>query len=58
MVTQLREMCSVLIASGGVHDIEGAQRTLEAGAGAVAIGTAAMEDPELCGRIQRLLRSA
>lgn len=45
-----------LIASGGIRDIEGAKRVLEAGADAVSIGTAATEDPELCGRINKLLK--
>jgi len=58
MLAQLRDRCSFLIASGGVRDIEGAGRTLKAGADAVAIGTAAMKDPDLCGRIQHLLRRA
>jgi len=58
MVAQLRDTCPFLIASGGVHDIQGARRMLEAGADAVAIGTAAMKDPDLCGRIQHLLRGA
>lgn len=58
MVAQLREADLFLIAGGGVRDIEGAKRALAAGADAVAIGTAAMRDPDLCGRIQRLLRRA
>lgn len=57
MLEQLSGKCSFLIASGGVRDRKGAQRVLKAGADAVAIGTAAMKEPHLCGRIQNLLRS-
>ena len=53
---ELAGRCGFLIAGGGVADVEGARRLLAAGAGAVAIATAAMEDPTLCGRIQRELR--
>ena len=56
MLGQLTGRCSFLIASGGVKDVEGARRALRAGADAVAVGTAAMKDPNLCGRIQDLLR--
>ena len=56
MVKQISGKCSLLIAGGGVRDIEGARRVLSAGADSVAIGTAAMKQPDLCGRIQRLLR--
>lgn len=48
--------CEFLIAGGGVADADLARRYLEAGADAVAIATAAMEDPTLCGRVQRELR--
>ena len=54
---KLGDQCEFLIAGGGVADVEGARRILDAGAGAVAIATAAMKDPTLCGRIQRELRS-
>ena len=57
MIAKLQEKCTVLIAGGGVKDIEGARRVLRAGADGVAIGTAAMEDPGLCGTIQSLLRN-
>jgi len=53
----LRGVCQCLIAGGGVRDIEGARRVLAAGADAVAIGAAAMEDAELCGNLQRGLRA-
>ncbi|MFH1009515.1 MAG: HisA/HisF-related TIM barrel protein [Candidatus Latescibacterota bacterium] len=51
-----RGKCACLIAGGGVRDIEGARSVLDAGADSVAIGTAAMKHPDLCGRIQHLLR--
>jgi len=52
---QLAGKCDFLIAGGGIADAEGARRVLDAGAGAVAIGSAAMKDPTLCGRIQEAL---
>jgi tRNA-dihydrouridine synthase len=48
--------CEFLVAGGGVKDTEGARRILDAGADAVAIGSAAMKDPAFCGRTQRALR--
>ncbi len=56
MVESLRGVCECLIVGGGIHDLAGARRVLGAGADAVAIGTAAMKQPALCGRIQRELR--
>ena len=53
----LADLCDFLIAGGGVKNAEDARRVLGAGAGAVAIASAAMKDPTLCGRIQRQLRS-
>ena len=52
---ELAGRCEFLIAGGGVADVDGARRVLGAGAGAVAIATAAMKDPTLCGRIQQEL---
>ena len=49
--------CDFLIAGGGVRGVEDAQRILRSGVDAVAIGTAAMKDATLCGRIQRALRN-
>jgi len=57
MVEKLRGKCAVLIAGGGVTDVEGARRILDAGADGVAIGAAAMKDPELCGAIQKMLKN-
>ena len=53
---QLKGRCEFLIAGGGVRNVEGARRALTAGADAVAVATAAMKDPNLCGRIQLALR--
>ena len=58
MLRQMKGQCPCLIASGGIQGIHDARRVLEAGADAVAIGTAAMQDPHLCGRIQKLLQCA
>ncbi len=55
MVGQFKGRASFLIAGGGIRDVYGARRVLSAGADAVAIGTAAMEDLDLCGRVQNLL---
>ena len=49
---QLAGKCGFLIVGGGITDAEDARRVFKAGAGAVAIGTAAMKDRTLCGRIQ------
>ena len=53
---QLVGRCQCLIAGGGIRNVDDARRVLDAGANAVAIGTAAMKDPGLCGSIQRALR--
>jgi dihydroorotate dehydrogenase len=45
-----------LIAGGGIQNIDDARRVLDTGADAVAIGTAGMKDPGLCGSIQKALR--
>ena len=51
-VQGLAKACPFLIAGGGIVDVAGARRLLDAGADAVAIAGAAMQDPDLCGRIQ------
>ena len=58
VIRRLERSVSFLIAGGGITTAEEAQRAIDAGADAVAIGTAAMHDPSLCGRIQRALRNA
>ncbi|MFH0796370.1 MAG: tRNA-dihydrouridine synthase [Candidatus Omnitrophota bacterium] len=58
MLKKLVGRCLFLIGGGGVKEIEGAQRVLETGANAVAIGTAAMNDPDLCGHLQNLLKKS
>ena len=56
LLGELKGKCDLLIAGGGIQDVEGARRVLGVGADAIAIATAAMDDPTLCGRIQRQLR--
>ena len=53
MVSALKGKCGFLIAGGGIKDSADARRVLAAGADAVAIGKAAMDDPELIGSIQK-----
>ncbi len=57
MLRQFKSKPPFLIASGGINDLEGALRVLNSGGDAVAIGTAAMKNPKLCGNLQRLLRN-
>ena len=57
MISALKGKCGFLIAGGGVKNTEDARRVLAVGADAVAIGTAAMHDPELVGRIQKSLHT-
>lgn len=57
MVSALKDKCQFLIAGGGIKSVEDARRVIDAGANAVAVGTAAMHDPELIGKIQKELRS-
>ena len=53
---EIEGLCQCLVAGGGIRDIEGARRVLDAGANAAAIGTAAMKDAGLCASIQEMLR--
>lgn len=46
----------VLIAGGGIRGVADARRVLDAGAGAVAVGAAAMKDAGFCKRLQRSLK--
>jgi len=55
-IRRLRDRAPFLIAGGGIKTVQDARRALEAGADAVAVGTAAMHDPGLCGRLQAELR--
>lgn len=55
-VKQLAGHCACLIAGGGIKNLKDARRVLKQGADAVAIGTAAMKNPFLCGDIQRRLK--
>lgn len=55
-ITRLKAHSEFLIAGGGIASVEDAVAAIEAGADAVAVGTAAMEDPALCGSLQAALR--
>ena len=55
MLSALKGSCEFLIAGGGVKNTEDARQVLATGADAVAIGTSAMNDPALIGRIQKSL---
>jgi tRNA-dihydrouridine synthase len=56
VIRQLRKHGAFLMVSGGISKVEQARRALAAGADAVAVGTAAMENPGLCGQLQTALR--
>ena len=56
VLAALKGRCPFLIAGGKIENVEDSRRVLAAGADAVAIGTAAMKDPDLIGNIQRKLR--
>ncbi len=56
LLPELKKQCDFLISGGGIQTVEDARRFIDAGADAVAIGNAAMNDPGLIGRIQRALR--
>ena len=57
-VAQLGERVPFLIVGGGIETAEDARPVLEAGADAVAIASAAMQDAGLCGRLQMALRKS
>jgi heptaprenylglyceryl phosphate synthase len=50
-VRELSRSCPFLIAGGGIGSAVEARRVLQAGADAVAIGAAAMDDPDMCGAV-------
>jgi len=56
VIAELKGHGAFLIAGGGIKTIEDARQVIDTGADAVAIGTAAMQDPGLCGRVQSALR--
>ena len=56
ILEQLTDRCQCLIAGGGIKNIDDARRVLDTGADTVAIATAAMKDPGICGSIQEALR--
>ncbi len=53
VIRRLKECCPVLIVGGGIRTPDEAKRVLDAGADAISIASAAMDDPGLCGRIQK-----
>jgi tRNA-dihydrouridine synthase len=58
LVRRLSDRVPCLIVSGKIATTEDARLVIQAGADAVAIATAAMKDPQLCGRVQAGLRGA
>ncbi len=54
-LSRLKSSGLFLIIGGGIKTAEQAGRVITAGADAVAVGTAAMQDPGLCGRMQAAL---
>ena len=58
VINRLRRPERVLIIGGGIRTSEQAREVIAVGADAVAVGTAAMQDPGLCGRLQLAIRSA
>ena len=55
-IETLKARVPFLIVGGGIATAEDARRAVDAGADAVAVGTAAMDDSGLCGRLQAALR--
>lgn len=55
-IRRLKAHGAFVIAGGGISSADHAVSALEAGADAVAVGTAAMKDPALCGKLQTALR--
>lgn len=58
VIRRLKRRVPFLVAGGGIATVDDARRAIDAGADAVAIGAAAMRDPDLCGRLNRALRGA
>ena len=56
LVRRLKAHGVFLLVGGGIRTVEDARVALDAGADAVAVGIAAMQDPTLCGRLQAVLR--
>lgn len=55
-IQALKKLSPWLIVGGGIKDITDAQAVTAAGADAVSVGTAAMKDADLCGRLTTQLR--
>ena len=58
VINRLRRPERVLIIGGGIRTSEQAREVIAAGADAVAVATAAMKDPQLCGRMQAELQES
>ena len=56
VINRLRQPGRVLIIGGGIRTSEQAREVIAAGADAVAVASAAMDDPNLCGRVQAALQ--
>jgi 2,4-dienoyl-CoA reductase-like NADH-dependent reductase (Old Yellow Enzyme family) len=54
-IRRLKAHGGFVIAGGGISSADDAASAIEAGADAVAVGTAAMKDPTLCGNLQAAL---
>ncbi len=56
VINRLRRPERVLIIGGGIRTSQQARQVIAAGADAVAVASAAMDDPQLCGRMQVALQ--
>lgn len=56
IIHSLKEHSPWLIVGGGIQNTEDAEAVIQAGADAVSVGKAAMEDPHLCGRLTKHLQ--
>jgi dihydroorotate dehydrogenase len=54
-IRRLKAHGGFVVAGGGIASADDAVSAIEAGADAVAVGTAAMDDPTLCGKLQAAL---
>ncbi|MCK4323682.1 MAG: hypothetical protein KAW89_04075 [Armatimonadetes bacterium] len=56
IIGRLRQPDRLLIIGGGIRTSQQARQVIAAGADAVAVASAAMDDPQLCGRMQVALQ--
>jgi len=56
IIQTLKKLSPWLIVGGGIKDVGDAQAVINAGADAVSVGTAAMQDADFCGRLTTHLR--